>query len=78
MVRGADLKTITARFPGLSIRERQITTLACDGLSNKAIANRLGLSEGTIKIHLHHIYKKLGIDSRRVLLALLLSRPDRS
>jgi two-component system, NarL family, nitrate/nitrite response regulator NarL len=77
MVRGADLKKITARFPGLSTRKQQITELACDGLSNKAIANRLSLSEGTIKIHLHHIYKKLNIDSRKVLLALALSRPNR-
>ena len=78
MVSDADLKKIVGRLSALSDRERQITKLACDGLSNKAIANRLVLSEGTVKIHLHNIYKKLGIHNRNVLVAALaLSRRNR-
>ena len=34
------------------------------GLRNKAIAERLSISEGTVKIHLHNIYEKLGVDGR--------------
>lgn len=66
------------RYSGLTEREQQITKLVCDGLSNKAIAHQLGLSEGTVKLHLHHIYKKLGITTRSALLSLALSYRDRS
>jgi DNA-binding NarL/FixJ family response regulator len=79
MVRDPDFKKIIARLSALSNRERQVTTLVCDGLSNKTIARTLGVSEGTVKIHLHSIYKKLGISSRAALVAALaLSRGDRS
>jgi DNA-binding CsgD family transcriptional regulator len=78
MARDENLKSIVGGLPGLSVREQQITNLACDGLSNKAIAHRLGLSEGTVKIHLHHIYRKLGIGGRHALVSLALSRRGRS
>ena len=78
MVSDADLKKIVGRLSALSDREHQITNLACDGLSNKAIASRLGLSEGTVKIHLYNIYKKLGISNRNVLVAALALSRGRS
>jgi DNA-binding NarL/FixJ family response regulator len=79
MVRDPDFKKIIARLSALSNRERQVTTLVCDGLSNKTIARTLGVSEGTVKIHLHSVYKKLGISGRAALVAALaLSRGDRS
>jgi two-component system nitrate/nitrite response regulator NarP len=34
------------------------------GLRNKQIADTLNISEGTVKIHLHHIYEKLHLDGR--------------
>jgi DNA-binding NarL/FixJ family response regulator len=75
MVRDPDFKKIIARLSALSKRERQVTTLVCDGLSNKMIARKLGVGEGTVKIHLHNIYRKLGISSRNALAAALtLSR----
>jgi RNA polymerase sigma factor (sigma-70 family) len=74
MVRDVHLKTIVERVRGLSDREQQITNLVCDGLSNKVIATRLGLSEGTVKVHLHRIYTKLRIGNRSELIALALSR----
>ena len=43
----------------LTDRERQIMTLVSDGLSNKEIARRLNIADGTIKVHLHHIFQKL-------------------
>ena len=50
--------------PPLTARERDAVRLVSQGLSNKAIAHRLGLREGTVKVHLHNIYQKLGISSR--------------
>jgi DNA-binding NarL/FixJ family response regulator len=38
------------------------------GLRNQEIARRLAVTEGTVKVHLHHIYAKLGIDGRLDLL----------
>jgi DNA-binding CsgD family transcriptional regulator len=77
VARNADLRKPIERLAGLSLREQQITNLTCNGLSNKAIADRLGLSEGTVKIHLHHIYRKLGVGSRHALVALAV-RGERS
>jgi two-component system, NarL family, nitrate/nitrite response regulator NarL len=54
----------------LTDRERQIMHLICDGLSNKAVGRELRLSEGTVKVHLHHIYQKLAIQNRTALAAL--------
>jgi two-component system nitrate/nitrite response regulator NarL len=72
-------KRIITRLAALSHRERQVATLVCDGLSNKMIARKLGISEGTVKIHLHNIYTNVGISSRNVLAAALaLSRGGRS
>lgn len=53
----------------LSPRELDVTRLVVAGLNNKDIAARLELSIGTIKIHLHNIYEKLGIRSRLQLAA---------
>jgi two-component system nitrate/nitrite response regulator NarL len=51
----------------LTKRERQVMDLVSEGLSNKEVGRRLNLSEGTIKIHLHHIYQKLAIKNRTTL-----------
>ena len=58
----------------LTDREREIMRLVSEGLPNKAIARRLSISEGTIKVHLHHIYQKLEINNRTVLAALAISQ----
>jgi len=58
----------------LTDREREIMRLVSEGLSNKAIARRLNIAHGTIKVHLHHMYQKLEINNRTVLAALALSR----
>jgi two-component system, NarL family, nitrate/nitrite response regulator NarL len=48
----------------LTPREIEIVRLAARGLRNQAIANQLHISEGTVKVHLHNIYEKLGVDGR--------------
>jgi len=57
----------------LTDREREIMRLVAQGLPNKAIARRLNISHGTIKVHLHHIYQKLEINNRTALAALAIS-----
>jgi two-component system, NarL family, nitrate/nitrite response regulator NarL len=55
----------------LSLRERDIALLVADGLSNKEIADRLALTEGTIKIYLHKIYTKINVPNRTTLAKLV-------
>jgi len=47
-----------------SPREAQVLELLKQGLTNRQIALRLGISYLTVKVHLHHIYTKLGVDNR--------------
>jgi DNA-binding NarL/FixJ family response regulator len=65
---------MTSYFPipdVLTPREREIAILASAGLSNRQIARQSSLVEGTVKIHLHNIYRKLGVKNRTALAALL-------
>jgi DNA-binding NarL/FixJ family response regulator len=53
----------------LTARELAIVRAIANGRRNKEIAEQLKIAEGTVKVHLHNIYQKLGVDSR---LALML------
>jgi DNA-binding CsgD family transcriptional regulator len=53
----------------LTAREREVVRLVSSGLSNKLVARHLGLREGTVKIHLHNVYRKLRIPNRMTLIA---------
>ncbi len=55
----------------LTGQQRQIAELARDGLSNTEIGARLFLSPRTVEWHLHHVFTKLGISSRRQLAGAL-------
>ena len=57
-------------FATLTPRERQIAQLVAEGLRNREIAERLTMSEGTVKVYLHAIYKKLGVENRTSLAML--------
>jgi DNA-binding CsgD family transcriptional regulator len=48
----------------LTRREAEVVGLVSKGLSNKAVAGQLGVREGTVKIHLHNVFRKLGVSSR--------------
>ena len=48
----------------LSDRQREVARLASSGLSNKAIAERLGIREPTVANHIRRVYKKLGVNCR--------------
>jgi len=69
---GTDRANGLFRFDALSRREYEVMLLAAKGLSNKAIARQLNLTEGTIKLHLHKVYDKLGVQSRFSLTALTM------
>jgi DNA-binding NarL/FixJ family response regulator len=49
---------------GLTPRELELAALVVSGLRNREIAERLGISEGTAKLHLYNVYKKLGVANR--------------
>lgn len=48
----------------LTPREIEMVRLVAGGLRNKEIAERVHITEGTVKIHLHNIYRKLEVQSR--------------
>lgn len=49
---------------GLTTREVQILNMLCEGTQNKNIADRLNLSENTVKVHIRNIYKKMHVRNR--------------
>jgi two-component system, NarL family, nitrate/nitrite response regulator NarL len=69
--REAERRSHLDRLDGLlTSREREIAILVAEGLSNKQIARRVRISEGTVKIHLHNAYQKLGVVNRTSLATL--------
>ena len=64
-----DRPTRTVRSDDLlTKRELEIVDLVCMGLRNRDIAQRCNLAEGTVKIHLNSIFRKLGVASRSELI----------
>jgi DNA-binding NarL/FixJ family response regulator len=59
----------------VTAREKEVTELVGRGLRNKEIARQLGITEGTVKMHLHNLYEKLGISSRTELAVRAKERP---
>ena len=60
--------------PRLTWREREAVELVAEGLSNKAIAARLGVSVRTVEGHLNHVFTKLGVESRTELVRFVLTQ----
>jgi DNA-binding NarL/FixJ family response regulator len=59
---------------GLTRRELQVLGLVGQGLGNRAIADRLGLSANTIRLHLASIFLKLGVSTRTEAVATAVRR----
>ena len=53
-----------SRLSELTEREKEILAHAAAGRGNKDIADQLCVSVDTVKTHLHHIYRKLGVTGR--------------
>lgn len=54
----------TSNAATLSAREAEVLELVAEGLPNKLIARRLGISEGTVKAHLTSVYQSIGVTDR--------------
>jgi two-component system nitrate/nitrite response regulator NarL len=67
----APLPVSATTLETLTRRQIEVARAAVSGLSNKELAQRLGVSEGTIKNHLHAIYERLQLDGRLALLLYL-------
>ncbi len=48
----------------LTERETEIMCLVAQGLSNREIGEKISVGEGTVKVHIHNIYSKLGVNNR--------------
>ena len=57
-------KTAPDPLAGVSPREREVLALLLDGLPNKLIARRLGISEKTVKTHLTRVFREIGVTDR--------------
>jgi two-component system nitrate/nitrite response regulator NarL len=53
-----------AERTNLTARQRELMALLARGLRNKEIAWRLGITEGTVKVHLNHLFRKVGVRDR--------------
>ena len=60
--------------PVLSAREREVLSLVADGASVPAMAKQLHLSPSTVKTHLEHVYRKLGVSDRAAAVAEAMRR----
>ena len=58
----------------LTNREREILALLADGMGNKQIAARLGISTNTVKTHLELLFERLGVSSRAEAVAVGVRR----
>jgi DNA-binding NarL/FixJ family response regulator len=68
------MRRINNPAPALTPREVQLLELLATGLSNRAIAKKIFISEATVKTHLVHIYGKLGVDNRTAAIAAASQR----
>jgi DNA-binding NarL/FixJ family response regulator len=57
-------KSLLENKVNLTIKEREIISLICQGYRNKEVAQKLNISEQTVKSHCNRIYKKVGVSDR--------------
>jgi two-component system nitrate/nitrite response regulator NarL len=59
----------------LTSREHEILKLIAKGMSNKLIARELDISDGTVKVHVKHVLKKLELNSRVEAAVWMVNQP---
>jgi DNA-binding NarL/FixJ family response regulator len=57
------IKGIAAHLKLLTLREHDLLPLILAGYSNAELADKIGIAKATVKIHRHHIYKKMNVNS---------------
>lgn len=57
-------ETDSSRVDLLTDREFQVFVLLGKGMSNRRISSELGVSEATVRVHVHHVMAKLRVESR--------------
>jgi ATP/maltotriose-dependent transcriptional regulator MalT len=72
---GLEMPRVLRRHERLSPRERDVYELIAQGRSNKEIARTLFISESTAKVHVRHIFEKLGVHTRAELAHKSLDEP---
>ncbi len=74
--RGAEFDTPEEQpaFPLLTPREVDVLSAMADGLSNKEMARRLGISPHTVKFHAESLFRKLGVNTRAEAVAFGMRR----
>jgi DNA-binding NarL/FixJ family response regulator len=65
------IRPSSAGIEGISAREIEVAGLVAEGLSNKEIASRLGITTGTVKDHVHRILEKTGMPNRAAIAAAI-------
>ncbi|MCT2558911.1 response regulator transcription factor [Tsuneonella sp. YG55] len=70
----ASLRSPRDSLTGLTPRERELAGLVAKGLRNREIAERMAVTEGTVKVYLNTIYTKLGIGNRTALALLVTAQ----
>ena len=60
--------------PNLTLREKEVLRLVCDGLTNSEIATKLTVSRETIKSELKRIFRKIGVANRTQAAVLLVKQ----
>ena len=61
-------------FASLSPREREVLTLIAEGMSNAQIAERLSISEKTVRNHVSNLFDKLGVWTRAQAIVFAMER----
>jgi DNA-binding CsgD family transcriptional regulator len=63
------------RFDSLTPRQRDVVPLMAEGLQNKEIAKRLGMAEGTVRVHVHAVIRALGCRNRTEVAVAVSGQP---
>ncbi|MDE2619829.1 MAG: response regulator transcription factor [Sphingomonadales bacterium] len=69
-------RQVPSPFASLTPREKTIVNFIAQGQRNRDIAAALGITEGTIKVYLHALYQKLGVENRTELAVLALKHRE--
>jgi FixJ family two-component response regulator len=72
-----ELKEIQQRFDSLSLREREVTSMVVSGMLNKQIADALGTTENTVKVHRSRATEKMHAQSLADLVRMIEKLKDR-